>query len=66
LQQAREFHKAVPLTGIIATKLDGSGKGGVVVAIQQELGIPTRFVGTGEQVDDFAPFNGDTYLDQML
>ena len=66
LQQAREFHKAVPLTGIIATKLDGSGKGGVVVAIQQELGIPTRFVGTGEQVDDFAAFNADTYLDQML
>jgi fused signal recognition particle receptor len=66
LQQAREFHKAVPLTGIIATKLDGSGKGGVVVAIQQELGIPTRFVGTGEQIDDFAAFNADTYLDQML
>lgn len=66
LQQAREFHKAVPLTGVIVTKLDGSGKGGVVVAIKQELGIPTRFVGTGEHMDDFAPFQANAYLDQML
>jgi fused signal recognition particle receptor len=66
LQQAREFHKAVPLTGLIVTKLDGSGKGGVVVAIQQELGIPTRFVGTGEGVDDFKPFAVDEFLDQLL
>lgn len=66
LQQAREFHKAVPLTGLIVTKLDGSGKGGIVVAIQQELGIPTRFVGTGEQVDDFKPFNATEFVEQML
>src|SRR6266576_4986941 len=54
LTQAREFHRAMTLTGLIVTKLDGSGKGGIVVAIQDELGIPTRFVGTGETIDDFA------------
>lgn len=66
LQQAREFHKAVPLTGIIVTKLDGSGKGGILVPIQQELGVPTRFVGTGEGMDDFAPFDPENFLDQLL
>lgn len=66
LQQTREFHKAVPLTGVIVTKLDGSGKGGIIVSIQQELGIPARFVGTGEQVDDFKAFDAVEYLDQML
>jgi fused signal recognition particle receptor len=66
LNQAREFHSALTLTGLIVTKLDGSGKGGIVVAIQDELGIPTRFVGTGEQLDDFAPFNRDTYIDNLL
>lgn len=66
LQQAREFHKAAPLSGLIVTKLDGSGKGGILVPIQQELGVPTRFVGTGEGVDDFAPFDAGTFLDQML
>jgi len=57
LTQAREFHSAMTLTGLIVTKLDGSGKGGIVVAIQDELGIPTRFVGTGETIDDFASFD---------
>ena len=64
--QAREFQSAVGLTGLIVTKLDGSGKGGIVVAIQDELGIPTRFVGTGEQLDDFAPFDRQTYIDNLL
>jgi fused signal recognition particle receptor len=66
LNQAREFQSAVGLTGLIVTKLDGSGKGGIVVAIQDELGIPTRFVGTGEQLDDFAPFDRQTYIDNLL
>jgi len=57
LSQAREFHSAVGLSGLIVTKLDGSGKGGIIVAIQDELGIPTRFVGTGETIDDFASFD---------
>jgi fused signal recognition particle receptor len=66
LSQAREFNSALTLTGLIVTKLDGSGKGGIVVAIQDELGIPTRFVGTGEQLDDFAPFNRDTYIANLV
>ena len=66
LSQAREFHNALGLTGLIVTKLDGSGKGGIVVTIQDELGIPTRFVGTGEKLDDFAPFDRKTYLENLL
>jgi fused signal recognition particle receptor len=63
--QAREFHP-ITLTGVIVTKLDGSGKGGVVIAIQNELGIPTRFVGTGEKVEDFAPFDPREFVAEML
>ena len=66
VSQAREFHQAVGLTGLIVTKLDGSGKGGVVVAIQDELGIPTRFIGTGEELDDFAPFDSREFVAKML
>lgn len=66
LQQAREFHAAANLTGIICTKLDGSGKGGVVVAIQNELGLPTRFIGTGEKLEDFAFFESQRFAEQML
>ena len=66
LQQAREFNKAVPLTGVIVTKLDGSGKGGILVSIQQQLGIPARFVGTGERMEDFKAFVPEEFLDQML
>lgn len=66
LSQAREFHQAIGLTGLIVTKLDGSGKGGIVISIQDELGIPTRFVGTGEKLDDFAPFDGREFVDQMV
>ncbi len=57
LNQAREFHKAVPLTGLVVTKLDGTSKGGMVVAIQRELGLPIKFIGVGEQPDDLQPFN---------
>jgi fused signal recognition particle receptor len=66
LSQAREFQTVIGLTGVIVTKLDGSGKGGIVIAIQDELGIPTRFVGTGEQLDDFAPFDRQTYIENLL
>jgi fused signal recognition particle receptor len=66
LSQAREFHQAIGLTGLIVTKLDGSGKGGVVIAIQDELGIPTRFVGTGEKIEDFAAFDARAYIDGMF
>jgi len=66
LSQAREFHSALTLTGLIATKLDGSGRGGIIVAIQDELGIPMRFVGTGEQLHDFASFNARDFIANML
>lgn len=66
LSQAREFHQAIGLTGLIVTKLDGSGKGGIVISIQDELGIPTRFVGTGEKLDDFALFDGREFIEQMV
>jgi fused signal recognition particle receptor len=64
--QAREFHAATPLTGVILTKLDGSGKGGVAVAIARETGIPPRYVGTGESASDFALFDRAAFLERML
>ena len=64
--QAKEFHAATPLTGLILTKLDGSGKGGVAVAIARETGIPPRFVGTGEGAADFALFERSAFLERML
>jgi len=64
--QAREFHAVTGLTGLILTKLDGSGKGGVAVAIARETGIHPRFVGTGEGVGDLALFDRASFLDRML
>jgi hypothetical protein len=67
LVQAREFHKAIGLSpGVILTKLDGSGKGGIAVAIQHELGIPTRFIGTGKKETDFAPYDREKFVDALL
>ncbi len=66
LAQAREFHQSVGLTGLIVTKLDGSGKGGIVIAIQDELGLPTRFVGTGEKLEDLELFDGQKFIEQMV
>ncbi len=66
LQQAREFHKAIPLTGLIVTKLDGSGKGGVIVSIQQELGVPARYIGLGEGAEDFAAFDPKRFVEELL
>ena len=57
MNQAREFNKSVPLTGLVVTKLDGTSKGGMVVAIQKELGLPVKFIGLGEQADDLQPFD---------
>jgi fused signal recognition particle receptor len=61
LVQAREFHKAVPLTGLVVTKLDGTSKGGMVVAIQRELGLPVKFIGLGEKPDDLQPFDAQQF-----
>ena len=66
LTQAREFNKAVPLTGLIVTKLDGTSKGGMVVAIQKELGIPIKFVGLGEQADDLQPFDPKQFAQALF
>ena len=66
LAQAKEFHAALDLTGVIVTKLDGSGKGGSVVAIAHELGVPTRFIGTGEAMDDLEPFDARKFVEQIL
>ena len=66
LVQAREFKEATGLTGVIVTKLDGSGKGGCIVAIQNELGIPTRFTGTGERLEDMEFFEARRFVEQML
>lgn len=66
LAQTREFHAALGLTGVIVTKLDGSGKGGSVVAIAHELGIPTRFIGTGEGIGDLQPFDPATFVERVL
>src|SRR5438067_1910342 len=66
LAQAREFHQSIGLSGLIVTNLDGSGKGGIVIAIQDELGIPPRFVGTGEKLEDLALFDGPAFIEQMV
>jgi fused signal recognition particle receptor len=66
LAQAREFTSTAGVTGIILTKLDGTAKGGIVVAISRELGLPIRFVGTGEQINDLVPFDAQTYADSLF
>jgi fused signal recognition particle receptor len=66
LNQAREFNKAVPLTGLIVTKLDGTSKGGMVVAIQKELGLPVKFIGLGEQPDDLQPFDAKQFAQALF
>ncbi len=66
LVQAREFNKAVKLTGLVVTKLDGTSKGGMVVAIQKELGLPIKFVGLGEQADDLQPFEPRQFAEALF
>lgn len=66
MQQAKEFHKACALDGLIVTKLDGSGKGGIAVTIHDQLGIPPRFIGTGEEPAAFAIFRKDAFIREIL
>jgi fused signal recognition particle receptor len=66
LNQAREFNKAVPLTGLVITKLDGTSKGGMVVAIQKELGLPIKFIGLGEKPDDLQPFDAKQFAQALF
>ncbi len=62
LIQAKEFRKAADITGLVLTKLDGTAKGGIVLAIKRELGIPVKFIGVGEGIDDLQPFNGSEFV----
>jgi len=66
LNQAREFHKALGVTGLIVTKLDGTAKGGIVVAIARDLKIPVKFIGLGEQVDDLQPFEPKQFAEALF
>jgi fused signal recognition particle receptor len=66
LEQARQFTAASGVTGIVLTKLDGTAKGGVTVAIAQELGLPIRYVGVGEQLDDLLPFEAERFVDSLF
>jgi fused signal recognition particle receptor len=66
LNQAREFHKAVPLTGLVITKLDGTSKGGMVVAIQKELALPVKFIGFGEKPDDLQVFDPKQFAQALF
>ncbi len=66
LQQAREFNEAADITGIILTKMDGTAKGGIAVAIQAELGIPVKYIGVGETIDDLQKFDADTFVDALF
>ena len=66
VEQAATFHKFTPLSGLILTKVDGTAKGGAALAIQKKLQLPIYFCGTGEKVTDFAPFNAQTYVDQLI
>jgi fused signal recognition particle receptor len=66
LVQARVFSEVVDVTGVVLTKLDGSAKGGIVVAVQRELGVPVKLVGLGEGPDDLAPFDAEAFVDALL
>ena len=66
LVQARQFMEAADITGIILTKLDGTAKGGIAVAIQSELGIPVKYVGVGEKIDDLQKFNSEDFVNALF
>ncbi|HEX5671745.1 MAG TPA: signal recognition particle-docking protein FtsY [Acidimicrobiia bacterium] len=66
IAQVREFAQSVGLTGIVLTKLDGTAKGGIVVAVEQELGVPVKFVGVGEEVGDLLPFDPSEFITELL
>ena len=66
MTQAKVFSEAVAVTGLIVTKMDGSAKGGIALAIEAELGIPIKFIGTGESIEDFAPFDPQLYIQSLL
>ncbi|MCL2462099.1 MAG: signal recognition particle-docking protein FtsY, partial [Defluviitaleaceae bacterium] len=66
LQQAKLFKDAAEVTGIVLTKMDGTAKGGIILPIQSELGIPVKYVGMGEGIDDLEPFDAETFARALL
>ena len=66
LNQAREFGEVAPLSGLVLTKMDGTAKGGIAIAIQSELGIPVKFIGVGEGIDDLQEFDSDTFVNALF
>lgn len=66
VSQAKLFGQAVPVTGIVVTKLDGTAKGGVVISIKEELGVPVRWIGVGEKMDDLRPFNAKEFANALF
>ncbi|MEX0601766.1 MAG: signal recognition particle-docking protein FtsY, partial [Bacteroidota bacterium] len=66
LQQAKQFGEAAGVTGLVVTKLDGTAKGGIVLAVSTELNIPVRFVGVGEAIDDLQPFDRRAFVDALF
>jgi fused signal recognition particle receptor len=66
INQVREFAQAIGLTGIVLTKLDGTSKGGIVVAVERDLGVPVKFVGVGEGIDDLIPFEPGAFVSELM
>ena len=66
LEQARQFQEVTNLTGIVLTKMDGTAKGGIAVAIQSELAIPVKYIGVGESIDDLEKFDSDQFVDALF
>ena len=66
LSQARQFHQAVGVTGLVLTKLDGTARGGIVIAIAEELKLPVRLIGVGESVEDLQDFQSEAFVDALL
>jgi fused signal recognition particle receptor len=66
LIQAKEFGKAANITGLVLTKLDGTAKGGIILAIKRELGIPVKFIGVGEGIDDLRPFEPSEFINAFF
>ena len=66
LSQARQFKEAAEITGIVLTKMDGTAKGGIAVAIQSELGIPVKYIGVGEKIEDLQKFSADEFVDALF
>jgi fused signal recognition particle receptor len=66
IAQARTFASAIPITGLVMTKLDGTAKGGIVLAVREELGVPVKFIGTGETIADIEPFNPVAFARELV